>query len=258
VDPGAKLGLEEYVVGVFKGPMVAKVLVALAVGLALPGTAGAKRCGHVAVGSGLKAKVRVVYGDVRCGKARVVIKSAYHAEASRSADGSDSTYGYYWRVRGFRCYTGLAGSETFCHRGRKQVDGSTRTDDGWYFASDQSDATHRLSAKAWVRKINKLSRELKADFAPLRIRGHDPHTWFMLARRLRHLNRVVDAIRPPRAAARVNSAIVAGLAPLPLEVHRVGIDLRRGQRRKARADAIKLEKSLIRLIERIGKAVAHG
>jgi hypothetical protein len=140
----------------------------------------------------------------------------------------------------------------------KQVDGSTRSDDGWYFAPNQPSTDHHLSNRAWARKIRKVSRQLRADFAPLKRHGHDPQTWFTLARRLRHLNRVVDAIHPPPTAARVNSAIVTGLAPLPPEVHRIGTDLRRGERKKARADAVVLEKSLLRLVRRIDTAVAHG
>jgi hypothetical protein len=101
---------------VLKGPMVAKVLVALAAGLGLPATAAAQHCGRVKLAGGGKAKVRIVHGDVGCGKARLVIKSAYHAEASRHWDGTGN-YGVYWRVRGFQCSIGLGGSETFCRRG---------------------------------------------------------------------------------------------------------------------------------------------
>jgi hypothetical protein len=36
-------------------------------------------------------------------------------------------------VDGWRCFIGLAGSQTFYHRGAKEVDGSLRSDDGWTF-----------------------------------------------------------------------------------------------------------------------------
>jgi hypothetical protein len=43
------------------------------------------------------------------------------------------TYGVFWRLWGWRCYVGLAGSQTFCQLGTKEVDGSLRSDDGWTF-----------------------------------------------------------------------------------------------------------------------------
>jgi hypothetical protein len=115
---------------------IASLVTLVLLGVAVPAQAASQRCGRIAIGNGIKAKVRVVQGAVRCGKARLVIKSAYHAEATRHWDG-DGNYGVYWRVRGFSCSTGLGGSETFCRRGSKRVDGSTRSDDECVVRSDR-------------------------------------------------------------------------------------------------------------------------
>ena len=98
----------------------------------LPATADAKICGRVLVAPGHRAKVHVVRGPLSCSDAHREIALAFQAEATRHWDGTGTT-GVFWRVNGWRCSIGLGGSETFCHRGTKQVDGSFRTDDGWYF-----------------------------------------------------------------------------------------------------------------------------
>jgi hypothetical protein len=82
---------------------------------------------------GLSAKVRIVRGPMACATARTVVAGAYHAEATRHWAGYNSTYGVFWQLWGWRCYIGLAGSQTFCHGGAKQVDGSLRVDDGWTY-----------------------------------------------------------------------------------------------------------------------------
>ena len=48
-------------------------------------------------------------------------------------DGSTRSRGIFYRVRGFRCSTGLAGSEGFCIRGRQHIALSTRSDDHFPF-----------------------------------------------------------------------------------------------------------------------------
>ena len=101
---------------------------------AFPASGSAKICGRVYVSSaGRRAKVRVVRGPLGCGPAHREIAAAFNALAYRNPNGYNNVYGYFWRVRGWRCYSGLGHSETFCHRGRKQVDGSFRSDDGWIF-----------------------------------------------------------------------------------------------------------------------------
>ena len=93
------------------------------------------RCGRVWIKSrGAKAKVLVGTGtSVSCHHARKLIKRAYHAEDTRPWDGYDEYNGGYWIVKGWRCSTGLGGSQTYCKRDGDRVDGSTRTDDGWNF-----------------------------------------------------------------------------------------------------------------------------
>jgi len=102
--------------------------------LAVPATAQARDCGRVKVSSHTRnAKVRVVRGELSCGQARRLIAAAYGAEAARRWDGMNERVGVFWHVMGWRCSTGLAWSESFCERGKQQVDGSVRTDDGWSF-----------------------------------------------------------------------------------------------------------------------------
>jgi hypothetical protein len=106
---------------------------------ALPALASAQgghrtRCGKVAVPvRHLDAKVLVLKGPGACPIARTVIKAAFTAEAQRHHDFLDPVLGIGWRVDGWRCTTGLAGSQTFCKRGGDRIDGSFRTDDGWNF-----------------------------------------------------------------------------------------------------------------------------
>jgi hypothetical protein len=119
------------------------IAVTLAVCLAVPaGASASKRCGRVFLPSReIKAKVRVVRGRVACygpHGARRLIRDAYTAIDSRHWDGrfrSGSLTGLiYWRVhRRWRCGIGLGATEVFCFRRGKQVDGSVRRDDDWYF-----------------------------------------------------------------------------------------------------------------------------
>ncbi len=107
---------------------------ALALALAPPQADASKRCGHVFIASrSVSAKVRVVRGRAGCSAARGLIRAAYRAQDTRRQDGTDPTYGIYWRVRHWRCSHGLGGSQVFCFRGGREVDGSTRRDDGWSF-----------------------------------------------------------------------------------------------------------------------------
>jgi hypothetical protein len=123
--------------------LLAVLAVTLGFCLALPAAASAsKRCGRVSLPTReTKAKVRVVRGRVPCyglHGARRLIRDAYTAIDSRHWDGrfhAGSLAGsIYWRVhRRWRCSIGLGASEVFCFRRGKQVDGSVRHDDDWYF-----------------------------------------------------------------------------------------------------------------------------
>jgi hypothetical protein len=117
-----------------RGRRLGVALALLVPSLALPANASAHRCGRLPVPArGLDAKVRIVHGPISCHSARKLIVTAYHAESTRHSAGFQNPDGVFWRVDGWRCYIGLAGSQTFCHRGIKRVDGSLRTDDGWTF-----------------------------------------------------------------------------------------------------------------------------
>jgi hypothetical protein len=110
-------------------------VVAVAVLLA-PGSASAKRCGRVYIPAvKLRAKVRVVVGPDSCGAAKRLIGTAFEAEDKRSPGSFDRDWAQIWQVSvsGWNCSAGLAGSQTYCRRGRRRVDGSFRTDDGWSF-----------------------------------------------------------------------------------------------------------------------------
>jgi hypothetical protein len=65
--------------------------------------------------------------------ARRQIAAAYRAEDTRHWSGFQNPYGVFWRVEGWRCFIGLAGSQTFCQSGAREVDGSLRREDGWTF-----------------------------------------------------------------------------------------------------------------------------
>jgi hypothetical protein len=115
------------------GPLTIAAVVAVLAG-AVPAVASAHRCGRTFVSArGLAAKVRIVRGPVSCESARRLIVHAYTAESSRPSAGFDPVWGVFWEVRGWRCSIGLAGSQTFCRRSAKEVDGSFRRDDGWTF-----------------------------------------------------------------------------------------------------------------------------
>lgn len=103
-------------------------------GWALPASADAKVCGRVQLSTRhAKAKVRVVRGQVGCGPAHTLIADAFTAIDRHKADGTDQLSGRFWLVDGWKCFTGLAASQLFCEQARKEVDGSTRGDDGWFF-----------------------------------------------------------------------------------------------------------------------------
>jgi ATP dependent DNA ligase domain len=119
------------------------IAVTLGACLALPtGASASKRCGRVFVPSReTKAKVRVVRGRVACygaHGARRLVRDAYTAIDSRHWDGRFHS-GFlagaiYWRIhRRWRCSIGLGASQVFCVRPGKEVDGSVRHDDDWYF-----------------------------------------------------------------------------------------------------------------------------
>jgi hypothetical protein len=93
------------------------------------------RCGRIAVhGYRGTAKVRIVSGPASCSGARGLIGDAFGAFLTRPYQGVDNTYGDYWYVRGYwRCSHGLGGSQAFCFSGRRRIDGSFRSDDGWSF-----------------------------------------------------------------------------------------------------------------------------
>lgn len=76
-----------------------------------------------------------------------------------------------WTVSGWNCGIGLAGSQTFCTRGGREVDGSFRTDDGWTFqpswCSSPRASPCAASASSRSAAVNSASSSLpRASRAP--------------------------------------------------------------------------------------------
>jgi hypothetical protein len=82
---------------------------------------------------GRNAKVRVVRGTASWHGARGLIHDAFTAFVRRPNDSYDDVWGITWNARGWRCSRGLGGSQAFCFRGNREIDGSLRSDDGWSF-----------------------------------------------------------------------------------------------------------------------------
>lgn len=115
---------------------VPPLIVALGLGIVLlsgfsPDDALAKTrtCGNVATATGGKA--RVAAAKTSCRKARQVAIGYYERQERNpwDWDGKDPTMGIFYRVGGYRCFTGLGGSQAFCTAGKRRVFASTRPGD---------------------------------------------------------------------------------------------------------------------------------
>jgi hypothetical protein len=112
-----------------------------------------------------------------------------------------------------------------------------------------------LTPKQWESRVEAISSQLSAAFAPIRTQGKNSGTWFVLATKLRHINAEVATIKAPPVAVGLTSAISSGLAPLPGEATRIGTDLKTGDQKQARTDAVALERSLFTLLNKISQAL---
>lgn len=112
-----------------------------------------------------------------------------------------------------------------------------------------------LTPKQWETKVEGISSQLSAAFAPIKTNGHDPNTWFTLSSKLKQINAQIAAIKPPPIAAGLTSAIGSGLAPLPGEATTIGNDLKAGNKTQAQKDAVTLERSLFSLLSKISSAL---
>ena len=91
-------------------------------------SAKSKACAKVKAATGGKARVAAV--KTSCRKARQVAVG-YYVRQDRDPfdwDGKNS-FGIFYRVGGFRCFTGLGGSQAFFLAGRQRVFASTRPGD---------------------------------------------------------------------------------------------------------------------------------
>ena len=97
-------------------------------------SAGTKACGKVKAATGGKARVAAV--KTNCRKARNVA-IGYYKRQDRNPwdwDGKDPYMGIFYKVGGYKCFTGLGGSQAFCMAGKRRIYASTRPGDrpaGW-------------------------------------------------------------------------------------------------------------------------------
>jgi hypothetical protein len=89
----------------------------------------AKPCGKVKAATGGKARVAAY--KTNCQKARKVAVGYYKRRAADPMDwdGMNPKLGIFYRVGGYKCFTGLGGSQAFCMVGKRRVLASTRPED---------------------------------------------------------------------------------------------------------------------------------
>lgn len=112
-----------------------------------------------------------------------------------------------------------------------------------------------LTPKQWETKVEGISSQLSAAFAPIKTQGHSAATWFALATTVKQINSEVASIKPPPIAVGLTAAIASGLAPLPQESQTIGNDLKSGNQAQAKNDAVTLERSLFLLLSKISNAL---
>ena len=112
-----------------------------------------------------------------------------------------------------------------------------------------------LTPKQWEAKVQAISSQLSAAFAPIKTQGHSASAWFTLATQLKQINSEVATIKAPPVAVGLTSAIASGLSPLPTEATTIGNDLKSNNKTQARSDAVTLERSLFALLSKIANAL---
>lgn len=90
-------------------------------------SAKAKACGKVKLATGGKARVAAV--KTNCRRARQVAIGYYERRATGSGWDGIGPGGIFYRVRGYRCFTGLGGTQALCRAGRQQILASARPQD---------------------------------------------------------------------------------------------------------------------------------
>jgi hypothetical protein len=96
--------------------------------LSTPVASASKPCGKVKVATGGKAKVAAARTNCRTARQVAIGYYARQAQDPWNWDGKGSL-GIFFKVRGYRCYTGLGGSQAFCFAGKRRVFASTRSGD---------------------------------------------------------------------------------------------------------------------------------
>jgi hypothetical protein len=112
-----------------------------------------------------------------------------------------------------------------------------------------------LTPKQWETKVESISSQLSAAFAPIKTSGRSPGTWFTLSTKLKQINSEIAGVKAPPIATGLTAAIASGLAPLPSESTSIGNDLQSGNKTKAQQDAVTLERSLFQLLSKISNAL---
>lgn len=105
------------------------LVVLLAAFFSLPGTASAARpCDSISISEDAKARVATVGVSCRFGRkiAERYFESVLNGERH---DGKTKDGSIYYAIKGFRCLTGLAGTQMFCHRHDRWVFASSRPED---------------------------------------------------------------------------------------------------------------------------------
>ncbi|HEU4737885.1 MAG TPA: hypothetical protein VFS54_02250 [Solirubrobacterales bacterium] len=95
----------------------------------LPGTASAAHpCESISIGEDAKAKVATVGVSCRFGR-KIADRYFERALNGERHDGKTQDGSIYYAVKGFRCLTGLAGTQMFCQRHDRWVFASSRQGD---------------------------------------------------------------------------------------------------------------------------------
>jgi hypothetical protein len=113
----------------------------------------------------------------------------------------------------------------------------------------------QLTPQSWGTRIQAIFNQLKAAAAPVSSNGRDPNTWYGLATKLDQMHSEVAALKPPSNLASLNSAIVAGLAPLGAQARTIGDDVKNGDQTSAKTDATKFVRGLLGLYTKMATAL---
>jgi hypothetical protein len=109
--------------------MLSGLVVLLAALFLLPGTASAARaCESISIGEDAEATVATVGVPCRFGR-KIAERYFERVLNGERHDGKTKDGSIYYAIKGFRCLTGLAATQMFCHRHDRWVFASSRPGD---------------------------------------------------------------------------------------------------------------------------------